>query len=119
MEVVQTDCNADFMQHVLPSLAWPAVLEAAAAVGMSGVPETLSPEMLGECSTGLYCALLCSTVLGSTVLYWALLGCALLGSTGLYWAVLGSIVVSCVVMYYVNVCSLTHWSLSLGVYRGR
>lgn len=92
MEVVQTDCNADFMQHVLPSLAWPAVLEAAAAVGMSGVPETLSPEMLGECG-------LCST--------------------GLYWAVLGSIVVSCVVMYYVNVCSLTHWSLSLGVYRGR
>jgi hypothetical protein len=63
MEVVQTDCNADFMQHVLPSLAWPAVLEAAAAVGMSGVPETLSPEMLGECSTGL----------GSTGLYWALL----------------------------------------------
>mmetsp|Transcript_16639 Transcript_16639/g.31190 ORF Transcript_16639/g.31190 Transcript_16639/m.31190 type:complete len:136 (-) Transcript_16639:287-694(-) len=47
VEVVQTDCNADFMQHMLPSLSWPAVLVAAAAVGMQGVPETLTPDMLG------------------------------------------------------------------------
>jgi hypothetical protein len=47
MEVVQTDCNADFMQHILPSLVWPAVLVAAEAVGMKGVPEKLSPELLG------------------------------------------------------------------------
>jgi len=46
VEVVQTDCNADFMQHMLPSLSWPAVLVAAAAVGMQGVPETLTPDML-------------------------------------------------------------------------
>lgn len=48
MEVVQTDCNADFMQHILPSLAWPAVLVAAEAVGMKGVPEELTPELLGK-----------------------------------------------------------------------
>ena len=40
------------MQHMLPSLAWPAVLLAAVAVGMQGVPDKLSPEMLGACVWG-------------------------------------------------------------------
>lgn len=48
MEVVQTDCNADFMQHMLPSLSWSAVLVAATAVGMQGIPETLTPDMLED-----------------------------------------------------------------------
>ncbi len=47
MEIVQTDCNVDFMQHILPSLVWSAVLVAAEAAGMQGLPEAVTPELLG------------------------------------------------------------------------
>ena len=45
---MQTDCNVDFMQHMLPTLVWPAVLVSAEAVGMKGIPSEFSHEMLGN-----------------------------------------------------------------------
>ena len=46
--MVQTDCNVDFMQHMLPTLVWSAVLVAAEAVGMKGIPSEFSHDMLGN-----------------------------------------------------------------------
>lgn len=46
IEIIHTDCNANFMKNILPSLDWSAVTLAADAVGMKDIPEELTPELL-------------------------------------------------------------------------
>ena len=48
MEVRETSLNEDFIRHILPTLNWPAILLAAEAVGLSGLPQELVPELAGD-----------------------------------------------------------------------
>jgi multifunctional methyltransferase subunit TRM112 len=48
MDVVETDVNASFMKHVLPSLSWEGLLVAANAVNLSGMPASYSADLLED-----------------------------------------------------------------------
>ena len=46
--VVETDCNFDFLRHLLPSLHWDAILVAAKAVNLEGFPQEFQPALLED-----------------------------------------------------------------------
>jgi multifunctional methyltransferase subunit TRM112 len=48
LEVVETECNAEFIQSLLPSLEWSAVVVAADAIGLKGIPSEYSSELLKD-----------------------------------------------------------------------
>ena len=48
MNVVETECNVEFIKHILPSLIWPAVLIAAEAIQLEGMPAEFSADMLND-----------------------------------------------------------------------
>lgn len=47
-EVAETDYQPDFLQAMLPTLDWECVRIAADAVGLDGVPEEFSNELLND-----------------------------------------------------------------------
>ena len=46
--VIETECNFDFLRHVLPSLHWGAILVAAAAVKLEGFPAEFQTSLLED-----------------------------------------------------------------------
>ena len=50
MEVRETEMNEDFIRHIIPTLNWTAVLVAAEAVGLQGLPLEPVPELLSDAS---------------------------------------------------------------------
>ncbi len=46
--VVESECNLDFIRHILPSLHWGAILVAAEAVKLEGFPSEFSPALLED-----------------------------------------------------------------------
>lgn len=52
VEVVDADFDADFLRHIYPRLEWPALVEAAGAVGVA-LPLTVTQEMLASDTTFL------------------------------------------------------------------
>ena len=48
MEVRETPLNEDFIRHILLTLNWPAVLIAADAVGLQGLPLELVPDLASD-----------------------------------------------------------------------
>ena len=48
MEVRESTFNPEFINHILPSMEWSAILVAAEAVGMPGLPVELDPEYLND-----------------------------------------------------------------------
>jgi multifunctional methyltransferase subunit TRM112 len=48
MDVVETQVDEAFMRHIIPTLEWATLQKCAAAVGIEGLPETYSPELLED-----------------------------------------------------------------------
>lgn len=48
MSVKETKPNNDFIKGLLPNLEWQGVLTAAEAMGVEGLPKTLSPDLLQD-----------------------------------------------------------------------
>ena len=48
IEVVETDCNHEFIKHLLPSLSWPGLLIAAEAVKLVGMPAEYQTTLLED-----------------------------------------------------------------------
>ncbi|KAJ1407971.1 hypothetical protein B484DRAFT_423577 [Ochromonadaceae sp. CCMP2298] len=48
LEVVETECNFDFLKAILPSLDWGALVLAADAIGLQGIPETFEATLMED-----------------------------------------------------------------------
>lgn len=48
VETREADYDPDFLRHIFPRLHWPALREAADAMGVGPLPESVSEEMLAE-----------------------------------------------------------------------
>jgi multifunctional methyltransferase subunit TRM112 len=48
LEVVETDCNIEFIKSLLPTLDWSAVDVAAKAIGLKNIPDTYDPSFLAD-----------------------------------------------------------------------
>jgi len=48
VEVLESAYDGEFLSHLLPSLDWPALRDAASAVGVTSLPETLDDELRGD-----------------------------------------------------------------------
>ena len=48
MEVRESAFNPEFMRHILPSMEWSAILLAAEAVGMPGLPIELDVAFMSD-----------------------------------------------------------------------
>eukprot|EP00271_Cylindrocystis_brebissonii_P015544 TRINITY_DN38465_c0_g1_i1.p1 TRINITY_DN38465_c0_g1~~TRINITY_DN38465_c0_g1_i1.p1 ORF type:complete len:123 (+),score=24.00 TRINITY_DN38465_c0_g1_i1:295-663(+) len=48
LEERETELNPEFLQKMYPKLEWKALREAALAVGVEGLPETVEPAMLED-----------------------------------------------------------------------
>ena len=47
-QVVESECNVEFMRHIIPSLHWQSVLVAASAVGFQGLPNEVGSDILQD-----------------------------------------------------------------------
>lgn len=43
MDVVETDCNHEFIRHILPTIDWQGLLVASESIQLSGIPPEYSP----------------------------------------------------------------------------
>lgn len=48
MEIIETECNREFIAHLMPSLDWGGVLIAAKAIGLENMPESYSDSLLTD-----------------------------------------------------------------------
>ncbi|KAI3425346.1 hypothetical protein D9Q98_009110 [Chlorella vulgaris] len=48
VETRETDYEPDFLRHIFPRIQWDALREAAAAMGVDDLPESVSEEMLED-----------------------------------------------------------------------
>lgn len=48
MEIIETECDIDFMKALLPGLHWPGVVLAAKAVGLQDLPNAFTTELLED-----------------------------------------------------------------------
>ncbi|PRW33595.1 multifunctional methyltransferase subunit TRM112 At1g22270 [Chlorella sorokiniana] len=48
VETREMDFEPDFLRHIFPRINWPALREAAAAMGVSDLPESASEELLED-----------------------------------------------------------------------
>eukprot|EP01038_Epipyxis_sp_PR26KG_P010173 gene10173-13687_t len=48
MEIVESECNTDFIRHILPNLQWEGVCLVASAVGLQGIPPTLDNKYFSD-----------------------------------------------------------------------
>lgn len=48
VEEADIDFDANFLRNIWPRIEWPALREAAETLGMTGLPEQVTPEMLQE-----------------------------------------------------------------------
>ncbi|PSC74830.1 multifunctional methyltransferase subunit TRM112 At1g22270 [Micractinium conductrix] len=48
VEVQEADFEPDFLQHIFPRIQWAALCEAAAAMGVEGLPAEATEEMLED-----------------------------------------------------------------------
>ena len=48
VEEADTDFDANFLRNIWPRIEWQALKEAAETLGMTGLPEKVTPEMLQE-----------------------------------------------------------------------
>lgn len=47
-EVVESDCNEDFMKHIIPTLEWETLQKCAQAVGIEGLPVAYDAALLED-----------------------------------------------------------------------
>jgi multifunctional methyltransferase subunit TRM112 len=47
-EVIETECNFDFIKSVLPTLHWPGIDIAAKAIGLTDLPTEYNDELLED-----------------------------------------------------------------------
>ena len=48
LEVVETECNPTFIKSILPTLDWKAILIAADAIGLKGIPVEYNSSLLDD-----------------------------------------------------------------------
>ena len=48
LEIEETECNVDFIRHVVPSLDWKGVLVASEAIGLQGIPNNFEKHLLDD-----------------------------------------------------------------------
>lgn len=48
LEVVETECNVDFLKATLPTLDWAAIDIAAQAIGLKDIPNAFDPKLLED-----------------------------------------------------------------------
>ena len=48
LEVVETECNPEFIKSQLPSLDWKAIIVAADAIGLKGIPAEYNSSLLED-----------------------------------------------------------------------
>lgn len=48
MEVIETECNLDFIKGLLPGLHWPGVVLVAEAVGLQDFPSAFTSTLLND-----------------------------------------------------------------------
>lgn len=46
--MVESECNIEFIRHIIASLHWPGIIIAANAVGLQGFPETINDELIND-----------------------------------------------------------------------
>lgn len=47
-EVIESECNEDFMKHIIPSLEWATLQKCAEAVGIEGLPSIYDVSLLED-----------------------------------------------------------------------
>ena len=47
-EVLETEYNPDFVRNLVPKLEWSALVAAATGLGIAGLPEEISDELLAD-----------------------------------------------------------------------
>ena len=48
LEVIESECNEDFMRHIIPSLEWSTLQKCAEAVGIEGLPTVYDASLLED-----------------------------------------------------------------------
>lgn len=48
IEVIETNINADFIYHIMPTLDWSGILIASKAIGLEGFPDTFDLSLLED-----------------------------------------------------------------------
>jgi multifunctional methyltransferase subunit TRM112 len=48
LEVVETECNSEFIKSILPTLEWKAVCIAADAIGLKNTPAEFDTQLLAD-----------------------------------------------------------------------
>lgn len=48
LEVVETECNPEFIRSLLPTLDWPAITLAANAIGLKGIPAAFDVSLMED-----------------------------------------------------------------------
>jgi multifunctional methyltransferase subunit TRM112 len=48
MEIIESECDYDFIRHILPSLDWVGINIAAKSIKLEGMPETFDSTLLDD-----------------------------------------------------------------------
>jgi multifunctional methyltransferase subunit TRM112 len=48
LEVIETECNEEFMKHIIPTLEWETLQKCTEAVGIQGLPATYNAALLED-----------------------------------------------------------------------
>ena len=46
--MIESDCNIEFIRHIISSLHWPGIIIAAGAVGLQGFPDNINDELIND-----------------------------------------------------------------------